>query len=79
MTVFAETFELVGLRHTRCVAPPTVNLDGPHTARSLVAPLPIGRLQVATFADRKANRVYLRLYHFDTGEVAWFEAQAVRS
>lgn len=77
MSVFAQEFVLADCRHTRCEPPATTHLEI-HTSRSMTLD-PIGGVQLATFVDRKAMKLYVRLYGFASSETAWYEADWKRT
>jgi len=72
MSVFAREFTLLDLHHRRRETAPNPNRLTVQVNKSWDAE-PLGRFTLQVFFDRDAKRLYARLYHWATGEAAWFD------
>lgn len=73
-SVFANSFELLGLRHERCEKPTCALTPKQH--HELKLPV-IGKVHLDVYADYVAASLYTRLYSMEVGEVAWFAVTMV--
>ena len=76
MSVFAETFDLVGLHNVRCEKPTGVLTGQKHLEMDL--PGGLGRAHLDVYAEYATSRCFTRLYHMRTGEVAWYATTLCR-
>lgn len=72
-SVFANAFTLRGLRHTRRGTAPNPNRLTIERNQSMNDPKLLGKFALQVFSDRAADKLYVRLYHFDTRQAAWYD------
>ena len=72
MSVFADSFDIRGMQHTRCEQP--MGDLVPKTHHELNLPAGVGRTTFDVYADYHGPAIYVRLVRMSDGEVGWFRA-----